>query len=681
MNKLKSKSLQHELSLVSKKVAAAQSNVEINSVVEELITTALDAEFCSFWFYDEANLRLLRDRDNDTLKILSLDEKTGIIYKCFMTKEPKIYNYLASDRDYVPELDNPDNIKIKSKIIYPLVDDMDRLVGIVTAYNSIKRAKKFYEEDLRVLKAIAPYLIDITYKMHPCEDESCYCRKTKPKVAETKAKENIKELETAGESVESSDEMLNSMSNFIHDIRTPSNTLQGFLELLEDQITDKRLKEYLLNAKESARFINELTTSMLDRMSLRHEKEGASLKEINTAHFFANIAEMFVSNMYNKRIHFSVYIDPLLPKTIEVDELKLKRVIMNLIGNAYKFTPYNKSIEFAVKYNKQTKDATIYVKDKGIGIAKDKQAQIFEAYKQAEDTTSQKYGGTGLGLSICAEYVECLGGKLELQSELDKGSVFYFTMPLHIKEDIPTLSPIEDNNLKITVLMDSKNSFTLLNMARYLVQMSVDKNRVEAVSSVSEIPDDTTHLIVFQHKLDQSVHEVIAKFPKVLIVEEDLFSMNADELDDNCELMSQHGYFADDLYKYINSNRAPKVLIVDDDKTSILLLEKILENEYCDIDVAENGKLALEMIIDAHKKLNPYSVVYIDNKMPLMTGLEVLSHVREFEQDNNLKPIYAVSTSGDLLDLEKEGKNFDAYVGKPFRVSEIKNFLNNSKEM
>ncbi|MBA1433287.1 MAG: GAF domain-containing sensor histidine kinase [Epsilonproteobacteria bacterium] len=488
MKKLNSKTLQNELADVSKKIDLATSNIEINAQIEHLLTSLLDAEFASLWFYNEKDMTLLRERGNAAVRRLSLEEKRDIIYKCFMTKEAKIYNYLASDKDYIAAIDNPDDIKIKSKIIVPLVYG-DRLVSIVTVYSSVKKAKKFTKEDMKILQALSTYLIDIINKMHSCSDKSCSCNKLEQKEAENIAFEEIQRLEASRKQNRDEKVIDKSIANFIHDIRTPANTLQGFLELLESQITDKRLKEYLLNAKESASFINELTTEMLERISLQREQESSQLKEIESVKFFANIAEMFVSNMYEKKIDFNVYIDPMLPKTIEVDELKLKRVIMNLISNAYKFTPYGKSIEFAIKYNKESQSATIHVKDAGIGIAKEKQKEIFEAFKQAEESTSLHYGGTGLGLTICAGYVAEFGGTLELESEVDKGSRFFFTLPMKVLDETVSVEVVENTDVKVAVLMSSKNSFSLgfLNIARYLVRMGVSKNNITAISSVLEI--------------------------------------------------------------------------------------------------------------------------------------------------------------------------------------------------
>ncbi len=659
------KEINAKLSLVNAKLKDAQSNEEINAIAEDFLTSLLDAEFASLWFYNEEELLLIRERKNSQAREISLESKKGIIYKCFMTKKGRIYNYIASDKDYVNAIDNPDGIKIKSKIILPLFDN-EKLIGIVTLYSSVKKIKKFSKADMELLETVSSFLVNILYKMHI---------PNKTNLSEFHIDESVKEVSVAKKSVENSDKTLQVMSNFVHDIRTPANTLYGFLELLEDQISDKRVKEYVINAKESAAFINELTSAMLERVSMQREREISQITTVESAKFFANIAEMFISNIYAKQIGFNIYIDPLMPKAIEIDELKLKRTLMNLLGNANKFTPNGKNIEFSLRYNTQTKQLHVSVKDEGIGIPKEKQKEIFEAFKQADDATLINYGGTGLGLAICSEYVHDMGGVLELKSEIDKGTTFYFDIPITAKDEEVSYRAIKSKNLKIAILMSAKNSFCVKNMAKYMIRMGVKKENLIALSSAKEIPSDTTNLIVFQHKIDEAAEFMMQKSLKALIVEEELFSITNDE-SSSYDVISQHGYYAQKLYQFVNVKKVPKVLIVDDDRTSVVLLEKILESEYCEMEVARNGKVALEMIIDSHKKMQPYSVIYIDNNMPLMSGIEVVRNVREFERDNNLSPIFVVSTSGNVLDLEKDGKDFDLYVGKPFKIEEIRKALN-----
>ncbi|WP_324171273.1 GAF domain-containing sensor histidine kinase [Sulfurimonas sp.] len=360
--------LENQLSEATKKIDIASNNVEINAIIENLVVTLMDSEFSSIWFYDEKNAQLLRERDSG-VKELYINKKHGVLYKCFMTKEPGIYNYLTSEKNYVASIDNPDEIKIKSKIIFPLINN-DKLIGMVTAYTSVKKIKIFTEDNLELLKAISPYIINTICKMHP----------------------NAK-IQGSEEDVENFDETLAFMANTIHDIRTPANTLFGFLDLLEEQIEDPRLKQYLLNAKESTSFINDLTSSMLDRISSHKERKESIKEEVDSIIFFSGVAEMFSSNMYSKKLDYNVFIDPQMPKEIITEPIKLKRVIMNLINNAYKFTITGNSVEFSVKYKKKEKQLSISIKDTGIGIAKKKQKEIFEAFKQAEDTTVLNYGG------------------------------------------------------------------------------------------------------------------------------------------------------------------------------------------------------------------------------------------------------------------------------------------------
>lgn len=673
MKKINTQTHDDLLSNAIKKINLATNNVEINNIVEDLVTTVINTEFCSLWYYDKKNQTLLRERSEESLKTISLDEKKGIIYECFMTKKSKLYNYLTSEKGYVASIDNPDNIKMKSKIILPLIDQ-DELIGIVTGYSSIYKAKNFTSSDMKILESLSPYLIRFLNKMHLGKELS----------TSLVMNNNIKPLEisTNKETIktQNSCKILHEMAGFIHDIRTPSNTLHGFLTLLEEQIADIRLKEYVSQAKSSATFINQLTNSMLEKISLENDLNNSKklnkshTKELSSTNFFVSIAEMFISNMYDKEICFNIFIDPLLPKTIEVDEIKLKRVLINLIGNAYKFTPSKETIIFRVQYDQKNNAVSIVVKDTGIGIAKENQAKIFEPFKQADDTTSVQYGGTGLGLSICSEYVKELGGELQLESELDKGSRFFFSLPLKVKDPQVYFKPLRNSYAKITIVTSAQNAFSLSNIVNYFVRMGIDKNNIVAVSSTKAIPKDTTHLVVYQHKMDETTETIMQNYSKVLIVEENLFSFNGKSIANNATVILQYGYYAKELYKFVTVARIPRVLIADDDKVSVSLLKTILKDEYCEIEVAQDGKEALDMMVNAYNTKNPYNVLYIDNNMPFMNGSEVIRYVREFEKENKLTPIYAVSISGDVMDAHTD-KDINMHIGKPFMVNDVRQIL------
>jgi len=642
-----------------KQIDMVTNNIEINTIAEDFIKNILDAEFSSIWYYDEKNFKLFREREKHFKREVSLNIKKGIIYKCFMTKENKLYNYLASDKDYVASVDNPDDIKIKSKIMYPLLDN-GNFIGIITVYNSIKHNKKFSKNDMQILKELSPYIINVIYKMQKTVEKQS-------EIVQPTAQEAAQE-----EHVQTTDDTLTFVSNFVHDIRTPANSLYGFLDLLDTQITDERLKTYIANAKESASFINELTTSVLNVVSTHKESVVSEVKEVDSVKFFSAIAESFSSNMNAKNICFNIYIDPMLPKNIIVDTLKMKRVILNLISNAYKFTPNHKFIEFSVKYIVKTNVVLICIKDTGIGIPKDKQKGIFEAFKQAEDTTALNFGGTGLGLFISAKYVKEMGGTLDLVSEIDKGSTFSFEIPLNITDETPFYIPIENKSIKIALIMDNANQFSANNIAKHIVRIGIPKENIKAINSFDQLDNNISHIVVFQNKLDtELLNKEIKKGLRIIIVEEDFLSIDSKTLHANCDVISQYGFVTNKLYKFLNQTRQPKVLIVDDDTVSVMLIETILENEFCVTTVARDGREALDTIIESYIDEIPFDIVYIDNNMPFMNGATVMENIRKYEMENKLKPIIAISTSGEACNSKKDCELYDIVLGKPFKKEQI----------
>ena len=674
--------VEKKLSAFIKKLDRAKDAMEINDLLEQLVVDIVDAERSSIWIYDNKS-KLTRYR-REGVRDISFEEKHGLLYKCFATKQEAISNYLASEKGYAPHIDNPDNIKIKSKIMVPLMEG-DRFIGIVTAYSTIKQIKKFTRDDLELLKVITPTIIDGIQKI------AFLSNNTYPKVDRRKGRndpkntynrrstdtsKNLKEFKESIEETKTPKELLGYVSNIVHDIRTPSNGLFGFLEILEEKIEEPRLRQYISHAKDSASLINELTTSILDGLSCKRENCKSKVEDVSTFKFFADIAEVFSSNMYKKQINYNIFIDPHLPKKIRIEAIKLKRVIMNLIGNAYKFTNENETIEFSVRYKAKDQKIHIYVKDSGIGIAKEKQEQIFEEFKQAEDDTKDKYGGTGLGLSISAAYVQSLGGKLELDSELDRGSIFYFDIPIEVKNSAKKFKPIKNDQINIALLMDSKNSSVANHIARYLMKMGINVDNIYAITNKKSISEHITHLIVFENKLSKElVSFAREKNYELMVVEENFLSLSSEEIS-GAKLISQYGYIGETLYSFINEKRRPRVLIVDDDKISVALIKTMLMDELCTIDVAYDGLSAIKLLEEALYDDDPYDIAYLDNNLPKLSGEEIIKRYRAIEKDKDMKPMKTVSISGDAYN--EESKCCDAFVGKPFDKNLILSVYNNA---
>lgn len=678
---------------INKQLNKSSSTTQANNIVEDLVKNIVGTQYSSLWIYDSSKSILFRTRENSTTQEISVQSKEGLLYRCFATQTTIVTNYLASEKDYVGKVDNPDNIKIKSKIMIPLIDE-GVFLGIVTAYTSVSRMKIFSENDTELLNVIVPFVISAVNKINDLlknkgldvssvadgrRTGSAADRRSTGSTINIRSTDNTSQLEDIKKlraNLQTSQEVLDHVANIVHDIRTPSNGLFGFLDILEEQIQDERLKGYISHAKESAQLINELTTSILDGVSTSREQSQTKNELVSPFKFFGNIANIFSATMYQKQISYNIYIDPLLPKEVEVESIKLKRIIMNLIGNANKFTPENKTIEFSVRYKQKDKKIHIFVKDSGIGIANEKQKEIFDAFTQAEDNTSSKYGGTGLGLAISAAYVKELGGKLCVDSELEKGSTFYFDIPVKVKCTELKFTPIHNKNIEIVALMKQKNIFIAGNIARYLAKMGTDK--LLGTSRLSNVPSSATHIIVFEKMLNIEVSEFIkAKKLKMLVVEENFLSLEKVNLD-GASLVSQYEYFAENLYTFIDEKNLPKVLIVDDDKISVDLVRVILEDELCKIDVAYNGEEGLDLLVNSIVNNSPYSIVYSDSNMPIMSGQEMLYKYKKQAKKRGIENVLTVSISGDICEKDNDSSEFDIYIGKPLKKEDIKSVFNES---
>ncbi|MCF6206453.1 MAG: ATP-binding protein, partial [Sulfurovum sp.] len=573
-----------------------------------------------------------------------------------------------------------DNIKIKSKIIMPIIDD-ENFLGIVTAYSSVRKIKNFTPDDQELLQTLIPFLTNVIYIMYPelkGQKEEVYINESLIRSSEDLV-EKVEAVQQQQQQTEESEQTLNFLANTVHDIRTPANSLYGFLELLEDQLEDARLLQYIHNAKESAHFINDLTTSILDRISSQRERATEKDTEVNPTKLFADIAESFSANMYNKGIIYNIYIDPALPKQIRLKQNVLKRTLMNLLNNAYKFTPAGKEVSLVVQYKKEESKMKISVTDKGIGIAPEKQKEIFKAFTQAEEDTKQQYGGTGLGLAICADYVTQLGGKLKLKSELEKGSSFYFSIPLNITENRTIFTPAKSRHLKVAILLDKTNIPATKNIVRYLIAMGIDKSQIETFQSMHSIPKDLTHLICFQKKMTEKIKEAATtQNVSLLTVEEEFLSLNG-KTDAYGTIIPQYGYYAPDLHKFIAGNQPLHILVADDDKINIELIKAILSEEFCHVDTATDGKVALQMLEEAAKNGTPYQIVYLDKHMPTLSGSDVIALYRKMEKQSGLNRVFAVSISGDGKPEESIKQFFDMHVGKPFNKKSIQETLSLAK--
>ena len=261
------------------------------------------------------------------------------------------------------------------------------------------------------------------------------------------------------------------LANMSHEIRTPLNAIMGFIELLKDDEQNGDKLNYLKTIDKSSHNLLEIINDILDFSKIESNLIDLEYRDFNTMDEFESIVELFRARVKEKNINFVVDIDTNLPKHLNSDILRIKQVIINLISNAIKFTPNNKTVVFKIKY--ENEKLNISIKDEGIGIAQDKLQTIFEPFTQADNSTTRKFGGTGLGLTISSKLIVAIGGELNVKSEINVGSEFYFTIPVkyvEIKDETIDTLTIE-NKLSGHILLVEDNEANQMFMKIILKKM------------------------------------------------------------------------------------------------------------------------------------------------------------------------------------------------------------------
>ena len=287
------------------------------------------------------------------------------------------------------------------------------------------------------------------------------------------------------------------LANMSHEIRTPLNAVLGFIDLLKEETRGRKSALYVDIIEDSSKSLLKIIEDILDFSKIESGKLDIDKIDFNTKSEFEVITHLFDAKCLQKNISLTLTLNKTLPQVINTDPLRIKQVILNLLSNAVKFTQDGKNIIVDINY----KDNFLFVsvKDEGIGISKDKQEHIFEAFSQEDNSTTREYGGTGLGLSISSELIKLLGGKLKLKSEVGIGSEFYFSIPITVGEEIKIeLTDNEDMqflNERILLVEDNKANqlFMKVILKKMNLKFDIANDGVEAVDMYKRSCNNTTN--------------------------------------------------------------------------------------------------------------------------------------------------------------------------------------------
>ncbi|WP_457607281.1 ATP-binding protein [Nitratifractor sp.] len=500
--------------------------------------------------------------------------------------------------------------------------------------------------------------------------------------------------ETIKEAVQAKDLFLANMS---HEIRTPLNGIVGFTQLLKNTPLTPDQEEFISVIESSSDNLLAIVNDILDLSKINADKVELEEISFNALEKFEDAVESYGAKAAQKNIDLGVYIDQTLPKTLVGDPTKISQVIVNLLSNAIKFTNSNGQVNVVIeKRDENEKEATIYfaVQDTGIGISPEQKEKIFEAFSQADAGTSRKYGGTGLGLAISSKLVERMGGQLDIESEVGKGSTFFFTLTLPKGPEQEKEAP-KMEGLKTALVLPNLDLFrqSYKNLQRYVeycgaefeiigyddifdrrdVQLPdilfVDHTYCRRYRELDMFLDLNTRIVLITTgEMKREAEAVIDKVSKI-IYKPINYSKTLRALQSAYETVSTDKKEVQEEEKFVDL----KILVAEDNPINQKLIRTTLEQFGAEVTLAANGKEAFEL-----RKQNDYDLIFMDIQMPVMNGIEATKEILHYEQVNMLPhvPIVALTANALAGDREKYMEaGMDNYIPKPINIADLKGLI------
>ena len=314
-----------------------------------------------------------------------------------------------------------------------------------------------------------------------------------------------KEAETSAQAAISANNTKSEfLSNMSHEIRTPMNAIMGFSELLESQVEDLQQKQYLASILSSGKTLLALINDILDLSKIEAGKIELQYAAVSPKNLFDEIGRIFSAKVKEKGLEFFTEIDEKLPKALHLDEVRMRQILFNIVGNAVKFTSsgYVKLKIKGVYFEDKSKiDLIFSVKDTGIGITEGDKNIIFDAFRQSKKQNSEKYGGTGLGLSITKRLIEAMGGSVSVESSTGKGSTFTIKIKnivvasveeISEKKDTSSMDNISFRGQTVLVVDDIESNRTLIKetIKKYNLNTIEAEDGKKAISSARKNKPD-----------------------------------------------------------------------------------------------------------------------------------------------------------------------------------------------
>jgi signal transduction histidine kinase/CheY-like chemotaxis protein len=505
------------------------------------------------------------------------------------------------------------------------------------------------------------------------------------------------------------------MANMSHELRTPMNGVIGFTDLVLTTDLQATQREYLQNVSKSAYNLLNIINDILDFSKIEAGKVILDNIPFSLCKLVEETVEILSIKALEKDIELICDIDRGLPSQFTGDPVRIKQVLVNLLGNAIKFTNEGEICVHIEKVNapyikddKKYLIIAIAVEDTGIGIPVDKLDTIFDSFAQADSSTTRKYGGTGLGLTISKNLAEMMGGSLLVSSEPGKGSLFTFQVTLEILDEVPAVKFTSRPTLREVLVIDDNhtNCSLMKNIFHYLqINCQTCFSGPEALKIIEHAISNKQwfDLIITDHQMPEMdgitlVREIKKMLkdrtePFILMLSslgKTLFQQEAEKIGIDKFLSKpvklrelEHILFS--IFEKSNAlkdesftnphieilSEKSNVLVVEDEPVNMFLISEILQKMGFSVIKAENGKEALELLSQHEPE-----IIFMDINMPYMDGLTATRLIRQMTCPKSDIPIIAL-TADVMMEVKERCilAGMNDYISKPIRLEEIQMIL------